>query len=182
MSRLGKLPVLIPSGVTLEIGATEINVQGPKGTVKVLLAKNVKVEVVENNALVTIADKNNNKQKALWGLTRMLLANAVTGVTAGYSKTLDLVGVGFKAAVSGQKIVLNLGFSHPIEFNVPTGVTVTQEKNSLTISGLDKQAVGQVAAEIRALKKPEPYKGKGIKYADEIVRRKAGKVAKAAAK
>lgn len=182
MSRLGKLPVLIPAGVTLEIGATEINVQGPKGTVKVLLAKNVKVAVVENNALVSIADKNNNKQKALWGLTRMLLANAVTGVTAGYSKTLDLVGVGFKAAVSGQKIVLNLGFSHPIEFNVPTGVTVTQEKNSLTISGFDKQAVGQVAAEIRALKKPEPYKGKGIKYADEIVRRKAGKVAKAAAK
>ena len=182
MSRLGKLPVLIPAGVTLEIGATEINGKGPKGTVKVLLAKNVKVEVVENNAIVTIADKENNKQKALWGLTRMLLSNAVTGVTVGYSKILELVGVGFKAAVSGQKIVLNLGFSHPIEFNVPTGVTVTQEKNSLTITGIDKQAVGQVAAEIRALKKPEPYKGKGIKYSDEVVRRKAGKVAKAAAK
>lgn len=182
MSRLGKLPVLIPAGVTLEIGGSDINVKGPKGTVKVLLAKNVKVEVVDNNAIVTIADKDNNKQKALWGLTRMLLANAVTGVTVGYAKTLDLVGVGFKAAVTGQKITLNLGFSHPIEFNVPAGVTVTQEKNALTISGIDKQKVGQVAAEIRALKKPEPYKGKGIKYSDEIVRRKAGKVAKAAAK
>ncbi len=182
MSRLGKLPVIIPAGVKLEIGVGEIKVNGPKGLVKVLLHKDVIVEVVDDKAVVSVKDLTVNKQKALWGLTRMLLANAVLGVTQGFSKTLELIGVGFKAQVQGQKIILNLGFSHPIEFQVPVGISVTQEKNSLTLSGIDKQLVGQVAAEIRALKKPEPYKGKGIKYSDEVVRRKAGKIAKAAAK
>lgn len=182
MSRLGKLPVLIPAGVKIEMAEAKALVTGPKGTVNVLVARPVKIVIEDDKAIVTVNDPASNKQKALWGLTRMLLANAVVGVTTGFSKTLELVGVGFKATVSGQKIVLNLGFSHPVEFNVPAGVTITQDKNNLTLSGIDKQLVGQVAAEIRALKKPEPYKGKGIKYADEIVRRKAGKVAKAAAK
>ncbi len=193
MSRIGKKPVVLESGVTAEIAGQTLTIKGPKGNLTLDVHPKVSVKVENNEVLVDVAKKEDKKEKALWGLFRSLVQNMVDGVTKGYSKTLDVIGVGFKAEVRGQTLVLNLGFSHPIDFEIPAGVemkvekqpekvTIQQYQATITISGIDKHLVGQVAANIRELKKPEPYKGKGIKYGDETIIRKAGKVVKAVGK
>lgn len=178
MSRIGKKPVVLPSGVKAEKKDLTLTVTGPKGVLT--LEINPKVEVVVSAAeiLVDVKNKNNKSEKALWGLFRALVQNLVDGVTKGFEKKLEVIGVGFKVAMQGTKVVMSLGFSHPVEVEIPKGLNVVVDKNTISISGADKQQVGQFAAEIRELKKPEPYKGKGIKYSDEVVVRKAGKVVK----
>lgn len=177
MSRIGKKAIILPQGVEAKISGQEVTIKGPKGTLKVLVHKIVGIKQVDNSLILDIK-KQDGSSKALWGLNRTLVNNAVLGVTKGYNKQLEINGVGFKVAVSGKKLVLNVGFSHPVDFALPAGIDAAVEKNMITISGIDKYLVGQTAAEIRAIKKPEPYKGKGIKYIDEHIRRKAGKVVK----
>lgn len=177
MSRIGKLPIKIPSGVTITIDPSEIIVAGPKGTLKQFTMPGISVAQDGDQLVVTRAD-DEAVNRSKHGLMRTLLSNMVTGVTQGFSKKLEINGVGYRAAPQGAGIKLNLGFSHDIIFNLPQGVTAVIEQNVITVSGIDKQQVGQVAAEIRALKKPEPYKGKGIKYADERIVRKSGKSGK----
>lgn len=178
MSRIGKKPVVLPSGVTAKKEGLTLTVTGPKGTLKLAIHPKVEVSVTDKEILVDVKNKEAKKEKALWGLFRSLIQNLVDGVVKGFEKKLEVVGVGFKAAMQGTKIVMALGFSHPVEVEVPAGLTVTADKNVISISGADKQQVGQFAAEVRELKRPEPYKGKGIKYIDEVVVRKAGKVVK----
>ena len=178
MSRIGKKPVILPSGVKAELNGSSLSVSGPKGVLQIEIHPKVKVNVAEKEITVDIADKENKKEKSLWGLTRALINNLVEGVTKGFEKKLEDNGVGFKVQVSGQKIIMSLGFSHPVEVEIPNDLSVTVDKNLITIQGSDKQKVGKFAAEVRELKKPEPYKGKGIRYIDEVVRRKAGKVVK----
>lgn len=178
MSRIGKKPVIIPSGVKVEKKDLTLTVTGPKGTLNLELHPKVVVSVSDKEVVVDVDNKGSKREKALWGLFRSLVYNMVEGVTKGYEKKLEVIGVGFKVAVQGTKIVMSLGFSHPVEIEIPKGLTVTADKNVISISGADKQLVGQYAAEIRELKKPEPYKGKGIKYSDEVILRKAGKVVK----
>lgn len=180
MSRIGKQPITIPAGVTVTMTDGHIEVKGPKGNLSLVLHPRVTLTNADNQMTVTVKDPDLQSDRALWGLSRMLVANMITGVTTGYEKKLEINGVGFKAQVSGKNLVLNLGFSHPVEFPIPEGISMTVEKNVVTISGIDKQLVGETAAVIRRMKKPEPYKGKGIKYVDEVIRRKAGKVVKAA--
>jgi large subunit ribosomal protein L6 len=180
MSRIGKYPVEIPSGVTVtrdNDGA--IIVKGPKGELSMTPHNLVTVEIKDNEIIVT-RDGEQREKRAMHGLTRSLIQNMVTGVTIGYSKSLQINGVGYKAKVQGRTIVLNLGYSHPIEHAIPEGIEIKmdeEKKNTIIISGIDKQQVGQTASEIRGYRKPEPYKGKGIKYEDEHIRRKAGKTA-----
>ena len=184
MSRVGKKPIEIPKGVEVKINANEagskINIKGPKGSLEFVLPRGVAVEQKDNQIVFTVNNPELGSDKALWGLSRALVNNAVVGVTESFSKELEINGVGFKVALQGKKLVLNVGFSHPVEYNLPEGITAEVEKNSIKLLGIDKQLLGQVAAEIRSIKKPEPYKGKGIKYVDEQIRRKAGKVVKAA--
>ncbi|MEK7497040.1 MAG: 50S ribosomal protein L6 [Patescibacteria group bacterium] len=182
MSRLGKLPINIPNKVTLtESSARLFLAQGPQGEVSIHLPKFVKVEQADSVIKITISELGSSKARAAWGLARQLVANAIKGVSEGFTKKLELSGIGFKVVLEGNTLVLNLGFSHPVRYNLPVGVKAVVEKNMfIAISGASKEQVGQVAAEIRLLKEPEPYKGKGIKYADEIIRRKAGKVVKSA--
>lgn len=177
MSRIGKQPVNLPNGVEVNIEAGVVKIKGPKGELSEKLHPLVSVEKKDDQLLVTVKNPADKKQRALWGLFQRLIANLVIGVTQGFSKQLEINGIGYKAAVSGGNLVLNLGYSHPIGFRIPLGLEIKVEKNIVTIFGADKQLVGQTAAEIRALKKPEPYKGKGIKYAGEVIRRKAGKTA-----
>ncbi|TSC64890.1 MAG: large subunit ribosomal protein L6 [Candidatus Doudnabacteria bacterium Gr01-1014_77] len=179
MSRIGKKPVTIPNGVKAELKDLALKITGPKGNLTVVIHPKVLVTVSENEILVDVANKENKLERSLWGLTRSLIANAVTGVVSGFEKKLEINGVGYRGTIAGKTITLALGFSHPVIVEVPEGLTAVMEKNVITITGIDKQAVGEFAAKVRALKKPEPYKGKGIKYSDEIVRRKAGKVVKA---
>jgi len=179
MSRIGKKPIIIPEKVKLEQKGSQLYVTGPKGSVIVPLHPNVKILMTDTEVTVDIEKKQDKFEKSLWGLTRALIANAVQGVVSGFEKKLEIIGVAYRAALAGKTITLSLGFSHPVIVQVPEGLTATIDKNIITISGIDKQMVGEFAANIRALKKPEPYKGKGIKYTDEIVRRKAGKVMKA---
>lgn len=177
MSRIGKLPIQIPSGVTITVDSDAITVAGSKGTLTVPHLSDVTVKVEDGVATVT---RNNEERvaRAQHGLQRALLNNAVEGVSKGFEKRLEVNGVGFRVGMSGNALEMHLGFSHPVKYTPPQGVTVTNEKMTIIVSGIDKQQVGQVAAEIRALKKPEPYKGKGIKYADEQILRKAGKAGK----
>ena len=177
MSRIGKLPIDVPAGVTITVDSDVISVKGPKGELTVPHLSDVTVTLEGTQAIVTRKD-DQRIAKAQHGLQRALLFNAVTGVTKGYEKKLEVNGVGFRVAMSGDTLEMALGFSHPVKYKAPTGVTITTNKMEITVSGIDKQAVGQVAAEIRSLKKPEPYKGKGIKYADEVILRKAGKAGK----
>ena len=177
MSRIGKLPVDIPAGVTITVGDKEITVAGPKGTLTVPVQQNTTTKVEENKIVVTRKDDEPDS-KAGHGLQRALLNNAVIGVTKGFEKKLEVNGVGFRLSGGGQQIEMALGFSHPVKYTAPQGVELKVNKMEITVSGIDKQQVGQVAAEIRALKKPEPYKGKGIKYIDEHIIRKAGKAGK----
>lgn len=181
MSRIGRKIITVPAGVTLTIADGRVTVVGPNGQLTRPLPAVVQVTVADGQATVAVADPTNGDQRALWGLWRKLIANMVEGVTTGFGKKLELNGVGYRVAMRGTTVVMSLGFSHPIEFSLPTGITGVVENNALTISGADKEQVGQVAATIRSFRKPEPYKGKGIKYSDEVIRRKAGKAAKAAA-
>ncbi|MFH1171306.1 MAG: 50S ribosomal protein L6 [bacterium] len=178
MSRIGKQPLKIPEGVTATVDGLVVTVKGPKGTLTERVHPHVLVEQRDGALWVTVAKPDDRTDRALWGLTRVLLQNMVIGVTQGYSKQLEIQGVGYRAAVKGRSIILNLGFSHPIEYALPDGIEVKAEGNILTLSGIDKQLLGETAARIRAYKKPEPYKGKGIRYVGETVRRKAGKVVK----
>ncbi len=177
MSRIGKLPIGIPAGVTITVDSSVVTVAGPKGTLTVPHLSDVTVSVVEGEIIVVRKD-DERIAKAQHGLQRALLNNAVIGVTQGYEKKLEVNGVGFRVNGGGKEIEMSLGFSHPVKYVAKDGITLTVEKMNITVSGADKQMVGQVAAEIRELKKPEPYKGKGIKYADEVLRRKAGKAGK----
>lgn len=177
MSRIGKLPVEIPAGVTITVGDAEISVVGPKGTLQVPIQTQTTTVVDGNQAIVT-RQNDEPKSRAWHGLQRALLHNAVEGVTKGFEKKLEINGVGFRLSGGPQEIEMSLGFSHPVKYKAPEGVTLTTNKMEITVTGIDKQKVGQVAAEIRALKKPEPYKGKGIKYAGEVILRKAGKAGK----
>jgi large subunit ribosomal protein L6 len=177
MSRIGKLPIDVPAGVTITVDSSEISVKGPKGELTVPHLSDVTVTLEGTQAIVTRKD-DQRIAKAQHGLQRALLNNAVNGVTKAFEKKLEVNGVGFRINGGGQAIEMSLGFSHPVKYEAPTGVTLTVEKMTITVAGIDKQQVGQVAAEIRSLKKPEPYKGKGIKYADEVILRKAGKAGK----
>ncbi|HNX10869.1 MAG TPA: 50S ribosomal protein L6 [bacterium] len=177
MSRLGKLPIELVAGVNLTLSGSLVKVKGPKGELSFELPKKVSLEITEKEAIVKVEDAEDVKQRALWGLCRNLINNMVLGVTVGFEKKMEIKGVGYRTQVSGQKLTLNLGFSHPIEFPLPAGISAVSDGNFLTIQGIDKQAVGEVAAQIRRLRLPEPYKGKGIKYIDEVIRRKAGKTA-----
>lgn len=175
MSRIGKLPIVVPSGVTITVGDDhEVTVTGPKGTLKQFGQTDVTVTVADGVA--TVARANDEQiARAGHGLMRALVANMVTGVTKGFEKKLELNGVGYRVSGGGRTLDLTLGFSHPVKYEAQEGIDLKVEKNLITVSGIDKQKVGQTAAEIRALKKPEPYKGKGIKYVDEVILRKAGK-------
>jgi len=175
MSRIGKLPIQIPSGVTITVDeAGLVTVVGPKGTLSQFGQPDVTVTVADGQAIVARAN-DEQLARAGHGLMRALVQNMVTGVTAGFEKKLELNGVGFRVSGGGRALDFALGFSHPVKYEAPEGIDLKVEKNLITVSGIDKQKVGQVAAEIRALKKPEPYKGKGIKYVDEVILRKAGK-------
>jgi large subunit ribosomal protein L6 len=179
MSRIGKKPVVIPAGVTAEINEQTIKVKGPKGELSLTVLPAVTIEKTDTEILVKVANPENKQQKALWGLYRALINNMVAGVTTGFTKVLEINGVGYKAELAGNKLTLILGYSHPIVLEVPVGLELKIEKNIITITGIDRQSVGQFAAVIRSKREPEPYKGKGIKYQDEVIRRKAGKVVKA---
>lgn len=181
MSRIGKKPVALPSGITATVADTTVTVKGPKGELSLALHPHAHVVLRDEegfSALHVSVDDPEKDDRAVWGTMRALLAQMVSGVSAGFSKALELNGVGFKMSASGNKLTFSLGFSHDVTYELPAGVAAKIENNVLTLSGADAQAVGRAAAEIRAFKKPEPYKGKGFRYTDEIVRRKAGKAAK----
>lgn len=181
MSRLAKRPLILPSGVTAAIADNSVTLKGPRGELTTKLLPVAKVEQTADSLQVTVKNPANIKQRAVWGLSWALLRNMIIGVSQGYTKQLEINGVGFKAAMVQNQLELRVGFSYSVYFTPPPGVKIEVEKNIITITGIDKQLVGQVTADIRAIKKPEPYKGKGIKYVTEVIRRKAGKVAKAAA-
>jgi len=177
MSRVGKLPIGIPSGVTITVDPEAITVAGSKGTLSQFTMPDITVAQEGDQVIITRAN-DEPKVRAKHGLMRALVANMVAGVSTGFSKKLEVNGVGFRVALVGQDLKMNLGFSHEVVYHLPTGISAVVEQNTITVSGIDKQQVGQVAAEIRALKKPEPYKGKGIKYEGERIIRKSGKSGK----
>jgi large subunit ribosomal protein L6 len=177
VSRIGKKPIIIPKDVTVKVLGNNVKVKGPKGELDYSFSSNMKVELNDNELVVTRPD-DLRVNKALHGLTRSLIQNMINGVTVAYSKTLDIVGVGYKAELKGKNLLLNIGYSHPIFFMPPDGISlVAPTPTQIVISGIDKQLVGMIAAKIRSIRKPEPYKGKGIKYSNEIIQRKAGKTA-----
>ena len=175
MSRIGKKPVAVPSGVTANIQGQSVSVKGPKGTLSLVIDDNVKVSM--DKGAITIDPRNETKRaRAMWGTTRALLNNIVTGVTTGFERKLDITGVGYRAAVQGKNLQLALGYSHDVVYAIPDGIAVvTPKPTEIVISGIDRKKVGQVAAEIRAYRPPEPYKGKGVRYANEFIFRKEGK-------
>ena len=179
MSRIGKMPIAIPAGVTVDVAENnKVTVKGPKGTLERVMAP--EMEIKNDGAVITVSRPNDLKRnRALHGLTRTLINNMIVGVTNGYEKVLEVNGVGYRAAKQGKKLTLNLGYSHPVEMEDPEGLeTVVDGQNKIIVKGIDKEKVGQYAAEIRDKRRPEPYKGKGIKYADEVIRRKVGKTGK----
>ena len=178
MSRVGRLPVTVPAGVTIDLKeGNDLTVKGPKGTLTRVLPAEMEIKV--EDGVITVARPNDLKRnKALHGLTRSLINNMVVGVSEGYTKVLEVNGVGYRAQKQGKTLVLNLGYSHPVEMTDPEGIESSVDGNKITVSGIDKEKVGQFAAEIREKRPPEPYKGKGIKYADEHIRRKVGKAGK----
>lgn len=177
MSRIGKLPIQIPSGVTITVDSGNVTVKGPKGELTQFITPDVTVNV-EDGVLTVVRKDDSKAARSQHGLMRALINNMVVGVTQGFEKKLEVNGVGFRVGGGGQNLEMSLGFSHPVKYSAPEGVNLTVNKMEITVAGHNKQQVGQVAAEIRALKKPEPYKGKGIKYADEVIIRKAGKTGK----
>ncbi len=179
MSRIGKMPIAVPAGVTVEIAENnKVTVKGPKGTLERVLPEEMEIKL--EGSEITVSRPNDlKKMKSLHGLTRTLINNMVIGVTEGYEKKLEVNGVGYRAQKQGKKLVLSLGYSHPVEMEDPEGIeTVLDGQNIIIVKGINKEAVGQYAAEIRAKRAPEPYKGKGIKYSDEVIRRKVGKTGK----
>jgi large subunit ribosomal protein L6 len=178
MSRIGRLPIEIPAGVDVTVDGSAVKVKGPKGELSLTVASPIEVRIEDGSVLVTRPD-DERASRSLHGLTRTLIANQILGVTQGYSKGLEIVGTGYRVAAKGNGVEFALGYSHPITVEPPAGITFAVEGNNrLTVSGIDKQAVGEVAANIRKLRKPEPYKGKGVRYAGEVVRRKSGKAGK----
>lgn len=179
MSRIGRMPIAVPAGVTVVIAENnKVTVTGPKGTLERVLPAEMEIKL-EGEEIIVTRPNDLKKMKSLHGLTRTLIANMVTGVTDGYKKVLEVNGVGYKAQKNGNTLVLSLGYSHPVEMVDPEGLeSVLEGQNKITINGIDKEKVGQYAAEIRDKRRPEPYKGKGIKYADEVIRRKVGKTGK----
>lgn len=177
MSRIGKIPVEIPAGVEVNIKGQEINVKGPKGTLTRTIASPISAKVEDGSVVVSRADEE-RESRSLHGLTRTLVANMVEGVTKGYSKVLEIQGTGYRVTQKGTGLELALGFSHPVNFDAPEGITLKVEGNRITVEGISKQQVGEVAANIRKLRPPEPYKGKGVRYLGENVRRKVGKAGK----
>lgn len=178
MSRIGKMPIPLPAGVTVAIDGQNVAVKGPKGELALTVSEPIKITLEDNTVIVSRPD-DEAKSKSLHGLTRTLIANNVHGVSTGFTKTLEIVGTGYRAASKGSTLELALGFSHPVVIEPPQGITLTVEGNTkIIVSGVDKQAVGEVAANIRKIRKPEPYKGKGVRYEGERVRRKAGKSGK----
>lgn len=184
MSRIGKMPVPVPNGVEVTLAPGTVTVKGPKGNLRRELHPHVTLELATGDdgkeVKVTVADPEKVKDRALWGLFRALVAGMVEGVTKGFEKRLEVVGVGYKVAGGGKKVTLDVGYSHPVEVPMPEGVTATVDKNTIILQSADKELLGETAARMRMIRKPEPYKGKGIRYADEHVRRKAGKAAKSA--
>jgi large subunit ribosomal protein L6 len=179
MSRVGRLPIAIPSGVTITVTPDNVvTVKGPKGQLERAMHKDINI-ALDNSAVVVTRPSDQKEHRALHGLTRALLNNMVKGVTEGYQKTLELIGVGYRAQLQGKKLVMNLGFSHPVEIDPVEGIVFeTPAANRVIVKGIDKELVGAVAADIRTWRKPEPYKGKGIKYDNEVIRRKEGKTGK----
>jgi large subunit ribosomal protein L6 len=178
MSRIGRKEIPLPKGVEVRKDGNAVTVKGPKGTLSTQLVEGIDVKV-ENNVVQFTRSNDEGKSKAFHGLVRALVANNVKGVTEGFKKELDIIGVGYRAEVKGKDVVFQLGYSHPVRFAIPKGIEIVVDGKTghVTITGIDKQQVGQVAAEIRSLREPDPYKGKGIKYSDEVIRRKAGKAA-----
>lgn len=181
MSRIGKKIRVLPAGITAEIKGGELFVKGPKGQLKMTIHPRVTLSIKDGQITTSVVNENNTKDRALWGTFSSLVGNMVEGVVTGFKKQLEVNGVGFKVNAKGANLNFELGFTNPIEFKAPEGIKFTVEKNLITVEGFDKHLVGQTAARIRSLRKPEPYKGKGIKYIDEVVRRKAGKAAAKAA-
>ena len=178
MSRIGRLPIVVPAGVDVKIGGSTVTVKGPKGTLTGTYNSNMAIEMKDGHINVTRPD-DTKENRALHGLTRTLIANMVTGVHTGYKKELEIVGIGYRAALQGKDLVLNVGYSHQVTMTPPEGITIeVPGPNKIVINGYDKQLVGQFASEVRGVRPPEPYKGKGIKYADEVIRRKEGKAGK----
>ena len=178
MSRIGRMPIAIPAGVTVEVAENnKVTVKGPKGTLERVLPEGM--DIKEENGQIVVSRPNDlKKMKSFHGLTRTLIHNMVVGVTDGFEKKLEVNGVGYRASKSGKVLTLNLGYSHPVEMTDPDGIETAVDGNKITVKGIDKEKVGQFAAEIRDKRRPEPYKGKGIKYADEVIRRKVGKTGK----
>jgi large subunit ribosomal protein L6 len=178
MSRIGKMPVPVPSGVTVQVGEGRVQVKGPKGQLEQTLPAHVQVESEPGRITVT-REGEHRQARANHGLTRALIRNMVVGVTQGFEKKLEIVGVGYRAEIKGKNLVLNLGYSHPIEYPIPAGVSVAVDKaGAITVSGISKQQVGEVSADIRSFRRPDAYKGKGVRYSGEYIRIKAGKSAK----
>jgi len=174
MSRIGKQPVAIPKGVEVKVGAGVVDIKGPKGSLSTPMHPLVSCQVLDGQIVLTRVEETRAASEQ-HGLRRTLVNNAVTGVTKGFEKSLEIIGVGYKVQVVGKKVVLTVGYSHPVEFALPAGVDAKAEGNKLTLAGIDKELVGEIAARIRRVRPPEPFKGKGIKYSDEVIRRKAGK-------
>ncbi len=179
MSRIGRMPIAVPAGITVDIAENnKVTVKGPKGTLERTLAPEMEIKQ-ENDTITVLRPNDLKKMKSLHGLTRTLINNMIIGVSQGYEKVLEINGVGYRAAKQGKKLTLSLGYSHPVEMIDPEGIeTVMEGQNKIIVKGIDKEKVGQYAAEIREKRAPEPYKGKGIKYADEVIRRKVGKTGK----
>jgi len=177
MSKIGKQPIPIPEGVTVEISGTKVSVTGPRGTLSKKFSRHAVTEVKDGNVVVSIKGQT-KAAMAAWGATRSIISSMVAGVTKGWTKELELVGTGYRAEVQGSTLVLTVGYSHPINIEAPEGISFKVEKTLITVEGADKELVGQISANIRGVRPPEPYKGKGIKYRDEVIRRKAGKAAK----
>ena len=174
MSRIGKKPVIIPKGVDVELSGDILKVKGPKGELKKQIHPRILVKIDGDILLVSTADQS-KKTRSFHGLFNVLISNMITGVTKGFDRKLEIIGVGYRAEMKGSNVVFNLGYSHPVDFEIPEGIEVKIDKTKITLTGIDKDLLGLTAARIRSLKKPEPYKGKGIKYAEETIRRKAGK-------
>jgi large subunit ribosomal protein L6 len=177
MSRLGKLPIKLPAGVNFTADTKELTFKGPKGELHLTANPLIGAKVENNEIIVAPYDKEAKNASAMWGLMWSLIRNSVIGVSEGFIKKLEINGVGYRATVAGNQINMALGFSHPIEFKLPKGITASVAANVITLEGADKALIGETAAQIRKIRKPEPYKGKGVKYVDEVIRRKAGKAA-----
>ena len=174
MSRIGKKPIAIPKGVEVRLEGDQLIIKGPKGELNLNVHPDVKLDIEDNNIAVSVVDET-RESRSIHGLFRVLIDNMVTGVTKGFERVLEIVGVGYRAELKGRTAVFNLGYSHPINFELPEGIDAKIEKTKITLSGIDRELLGMTAAKIRSFRKPEPYKGKGIKYAGEMIRRKAGK-------